>query len=163
MRRPSGTTILVIDDSATFREELRTAFESAGYRVLTAATGEEGLRVAGAQRPDAIVVDGVLPGMDGATVIRHIRLDAVLRDVPCLLLTASEDKGAELRALDAGADTFVRKEEDLDVILARLAAVLRRATARAPGDEETQEPGRPEEDSRCRRQRHLPPRARPTR
>ena len=132
-----GTTILVIDDSATFREELRTACESAGYRVLTGATGEEGLRIAGAQRPDAIVVDGMLPGIDGTTVIRHIRLDAVLRDVPCLLLTASGDKGAELRALDAGADAFVRKEEDLDVILARLAAVLRRATIRAPGDEDT--------------------------
>jgi DNA-binding response OmpR family regulator len=132
-----GTTILVIDDSVTFREELRTAFESAGHRVLSASSGEEGLRVAGAQRPDAIVVDGVLPGIDGATVIRHIRLDAVLRDVPCLLLTASEDKGAELRALDAGADTFVRKEEDLDVILAKLSAVLRRTTARTPGDEAT--------------------------
>lgn len=132
-----GTTILVIDDSVTFREELRTAFESVGHRVLTASSGEEGLRVAGAQRPDAIVVDGVLPGIDGATVIRHIRLDAVLRDVPCLLLTASADKGAELRALDAGADTFVRKEEDLDVILAKLSAVLRRTTARTPGDEAT--------------------------
>jgi DNA-binding response OmpR family regulator len=132
----SGTTILVIDDSATFREELRTAFEFAGHRVLTAATGEEGLRVAGAQRPDAIVVDGVLPGIDGTTVIRHIRLDAVLRDVPCILLTGSGDKGSELRALDAGADTFVQKGEDLDVILARLAAVLRRGAARAPGDEE---------------------------
>ena len=134
---PAGTTILVIDDSGTFREELRTAFESAGHRVLTAASGEEGLRVAGARRPDAIVVDGALPGIDGATVIRHVRLDAVLRDVPCLLLTGSEDRGAELRALDAGADTFVRKEEDLEVILAKLAAVLRRATARAPGDEAT--------------------------
>lgn len=133
----SGPTILVIDDSVTFREELRTAFESAGHRVLTASTGEEGLRVAGAQRPDAIVVDGMLPGIDGATVIRHIRLDAVLRDVPCLLLTASEDKSAELRALDAGADTFVRKEEDFDVILAKLMAVLRRTTTRTPGDEET--------------------------
>jgi len=132
-----GTTILVIDDSVTFREALRTAFESAGHRVLTASSGEEGLRVAGAQRPDAIVVDGVLPGIDGPTVIRHIRLDAVLRDVPCLLLTASEDKGAELRALDAGADTFVRKEEDLDIILAKLSAVLRRTTARTPGDEAT--------------------------
>jgi DNA-binding response OmpR family regulator len=132
-----GPTILVIDDSVTFREELRTAFESAGHRVLTASSGEEGLRVAGAQRPDAIVVDGVLPGIDGATVIRHIRLDAVLRDVPCLLLTASEDKGAELRALDAGADTFVRKEEDFDIILAKLSAVLRRTTARTPGDEAT--------------------------
>jgi DNA-binding response OmpR family regulator/anti-sigma regulatory factor (Ser/Thr protein kinase) len=131
----AATTILVIDDSATFREELRTAFESAGHRVLTAATGEEGLRIAGAQRPDAVVVDGMLPGIDGATVIRHIRLDAVLRDVPCLLLTAFEDKGSELRALDAGADTFVRKGEDLDVILARLAAVLRRGASRAPADE----------------------------
>ena len=130
-----GTTILVIDDSVTFREELRAAFESAGHRVLTASSGEEGLRVAGAQRPDAIVVDGELPGIDGATVIRHIRLDAVLRDVPCLLLTASEHKGVELRALDAGADTFVRKEEDLEIILAKLSAVLRRTTARMPGDE----------------------------
>jgi len=132
----AGTTILVIDDSATFRDELRTAFESAGYRVLTALTGEEGLRVAGAQRPHAIVVDGHLPGIDGTTVIRHIRLDAVLRDVPCLLLTGSGDQGSELRALDAGADTFVRKGEELDIILARLAAVLRRGTARAPREEE---------------------------
>jgi two-component system NtrC family sensor kinase len=132
-----GTTILVIDDSATFREELRTAFESAGHHVLTASSGEEGLQVAGAQRPHAIVVDGVLPGIDGATVIRRIRLDAVLRDVPCLLLTASDDTSAELRALDAGADAFVRKEDDLDVILAKLAAVLRRSTARKPGDAAT--------------------------
>jgi two-component system NtrC family sensor kinase len=132
-----GTTILVIDDSVTFREELRTAFESAGYRVLTASSGEEGLRVSGAELPDAVVVDGVLPGIDGATVIRHIRLDAVLRDVPCVLLTGSEDKGAELRALDAGADTFVRKEEDLEVILAKLAAVLRRTTVRPHADDET--------------------------
>lgn len=135
---PHGTTtILVIDDSRTFTEELRMALEAAGHRVRTAASGEEGLRIAGSERPDAIVVDGVLPGIDGATVIRRVRLDAVLRNVPCLLLTGSEDKGAELRALDAGADTFVRKEEDLDVILAKLGAVLRRATARTPGDDQT--------------------------
>jgi DNA-binding response OmpR family regulator/anti-sigma regulatory factor (Ser/Thr protein kinase) len=135
--RPAGggTTILVIDDSVTFREALRAAFESAGHHVLTASSGEDGLRAAAARRPDAIVVDGNLPGIDGATVIRHIRLDAALRDVPCLLLTASDEKGAELRALDAGADTFVRKEEELEVILAKLAAVLRRTAARAGGDE----------------------------
>ncbi len=86
--------------------------------------------VAAEQRPSAIVVDGVLPGIDGPTVIRRMRLDAALRGIPCLLLTASEDRGAELRALDAGADAFVRKDEDLEVILARLAAVLR-ATAAA--------------------------------
>lgn len=135
--RTRGTTVLVIDDSVTFREELRTAFESAGHQVLTAPSGEEGLRIAAAQRPDAIVVDGMLPGIDGATVIRHIRLDAVLRDIPCLLLTASEERGDELLALDAGADTFLRKDEDLQVVLAKLAAVLRRTSGKTPGDAET--------------------------
>ncbi|MBI4264656.1 MAG: response regulator [Acidobacteria bacterium] len=130
-------TILMIDDSATFREALRAALEEAGYAVLTAATGEDGLRLAGVQRPDAIVVDGVLPGIDGPTVIRRVRLDAVLRDVPCLLLTASEGQDTELRALDAGADAFVRKEEDPAVILARLGAALRRSTGRTPTADQT--------------------------
>jgi two-component system, NtrC family, sensor kinase len=137
-RRTTGaTTILVVDDSPTFRAVLRDAFHGAGHDVLEAATGEEGLRIAGTRRPDAIVVDGVLPGIDGATVIRHIRLDAVLRDVPCLLLTASEGTQAELRALDAGADAFVRKEENLDVILAKVAAMLRRAPTRPQTVDET--------------------------
>jgi two-component system NtrC family sensor kinase len=129
-RTPVGNaaaTILLIDDSVTFRAELRTVLQSAGYTVLTAVSGEDGLRLAAGQRPSAIVVDGVLPGIDGATVIRRIRLDAALRGVPCILLTGSEDKGSELRALDAGADAFVRKEEDSAIILAKLAAVLRRA------------------------------------
>ena len=123
-----ATTVLLVDDSATFRESLREALEAAGYSVLAASTGEEGLRTAADRRPDAIIVDGVLPGIDGPAVIRHVRLDAALRGTPCLLLTASDDGGAELRALDAGADAFVRKEDDLGVILARLAALLRGGT-----------------------------------
>jgi two-component system NtrC family sensor kinase len=122
------TTILVIDDSATFRGTLRSGLEAAGYDVLTASSGEEGLRVAATGRPQAILVDGVMTGMDGGTVIRRLRLDAALRATPCILLTASEDGDAELRALDSGADAFVRKEEDLEVVLARLAAVLRRVS-----------------------------------
>ena len=133
-----ATRVLVIDDSVTFREALRAACQAAGYEVLEAASGEEGLRLIGARRPDAIVVDGVLPGIDGATVVRRLRLDAVLRDLPCLLLTASEGQHAELRALDAGADAFVRKGEDLEVVLARLAAMLRRSPARARAADETQ-------------------------
>jgi DNA-binding response OmpR family regulator len=120
-------TVLLIDDSVTFREELKTILEAASYRVVVAATGEEGLRLANGVRPTAIIVDGVLPGIDGAAVIRRIRFDAALRRVPCLLLTASEDRGAEVRALDAGADAFVRKEEDITVVLAKLNAVLRSA------------------------------------
>ena len=122
-------SVLVIDDSPTFREELRHALEGAGYKVLLAASGEEGLRLAASSRPAAVLVDGVLPGFDGATVIRKIRLDAALRGTACILFTGSEDRKSELRALDAGADAFVRKEEDLEVILARLTAVLRAVTA----------------------------------
>jgi len=120
-------TILVIDDSVTFREELRRALEQSGYAVITATSGEKGLRLAASRRPAALIVDGVMPGMDGATVIRRLRLDTALRGLPCLLLTASDEQGVELRALDAGADAFVRKEEDMDVILARFAAMLRTA------------------------------------
>ncbi|HYM71928.1 MAG TPA: response regulator [Stellaceae bacterium] len=125
---PEGAeTILVIDDSVTFREALKDVLEGAGFRVLAAGSGEEGLRIAAAHRPSAIIVDGVLPGADGASVIRRIRLDAALRGTPCLLLTGSEEEGAEIRALDSGADAFVRKEEDTAVVLARLTATLRSA------------------------------------
>jgi signal transduction histidine kinase len=71
----------------------------------------------------------MLPGIDGASVVRRIRLDAVLRGTPCLLLTASEERDAELRALDSGVDAFVRKDEDMGVIQARLAAILRSAVS----------------------------------
>ena len=128
---PREETVLVIDDSVTFREALRTALEKASYGVIVSDTGEEGLRLASDQRPTAVVVDGQLPGIDGATVIRRIRLDAALRGLPCLLLTASEDRGAEVHALDAGADAFVRKDEDIAVILARLKAVLRSAATQS--------------------------------
>lgn len=123
-------TILLIDDSLTFREGLREAMEAAGYRVLTAETGEEGLRVAADARPSALIVDGMLPGIDGPGVIGRIRLDAALRRTPCLLLTASEEPAAELRALDVGADAFLRKDQDVSLVLAKLAAVLRGTGAR---------------------------------
>ena len=122
----AAATILIVDDSVTFREELKRALEAENFTVATAPTGEEGLKLAASLRPTAIVVDSVMPGIDGATLIRRIRLDAALRRTPCVLLTASEGAGAELKALDAGADAFVRKE-DLELVLARLSAVLRGA------------------------------------
>ena len=130
------TTVLVIDDSPTFRNRLSELLRAKGFEVLSAESGEEGLRSAAIHRPAAVVVDGVLPGIDGATVVRKLRLDAALRHIPCILLTGSEDFGAELRALDSGADAFVRKEEDPDMILARVTAVLRSA-GRARAESET--------------------------
>jgi two-component system NtrC family sensor kinase len=127
----AGKTILVIDDSITFREELKSALEQESYEVLVAGSGEEGLRIAADARPSGIVVDGVLPGIDGATVIRRIRLDAALRGLPCFLLTGSEDRSAEIRALDAGADAFALKEDNIGIILARISAMLRAASDRS--------------------------------
>jgi two-component system, NtrC family, sensor kinase len=121
------TTVLVIDDSASYRDKVSVALEAAGYDVVAAASGEEGLLVAARERPAAAIVDGVLPGIDGANVIRRLRLDTATRSMPCLLLSASEGRDAELRALDAGADAFVRKEADLSGMLARLGAILRAA------------------------------------
>jgi DNA-binding response OmpR family regulator len=124
---PPQETVLIIDDSVTFREALKAVLQDASYRVLLAGSGEEGLRMAAQQHPTALIVDGQLPGIDGATVIRRIRLDAALRAMPCLLLTGSEDRNAEMRALDAGADAFVLKDDDTAVVLARLNAMLRSA------------------------------------
>ncbi|HEY3495487.1 MAG TPA: response regulator [Polyangiaceae bacterium] len=130
-RDHDGGPLLVIDDSSTFREALRRALESNGYRVVAVESGEEGLRAAARERPRALIVDGVLPGIDGSSVIRRFRLDAALRGVPCILLTGSSGIDAELHALDAGADAFLHKDKDFEVVLARLNAALRTHTGHA--------------------------------
>ncbi len=129
-----SATVLVIDDSATFRDLLRDAFQAAGYSVVAAENGEEGLRLAVASAPDVVVVDGMLPGISGPTVIRRLRSDVALQRIPCLLLTASssDDRADELLALEAGADAYVRKAEDTALILARVTALLRPGRTPAP-------------------------------
>jgi DNA-binding response OmpR family regulator len=136
-QRPSGDrqTVLVVDDSLTFRSTLAAALEADGYDVLMAESAEEGLGLLSLRRPDAIIVDGVLPEMDGASLIRRVRLDAALRGLPCLLLTASQERGAELRALEAGADAFVLKDDDVSVALAKLKVAMRSAASARPMDD----------------------------
>jgi DNA-binding response OmpR family regulator len=126
---PAAASILIIDDSATSREHLRQLLEGAGYAALAAVSGENGLRMAADVRPAAILVDGEMPGMDGLAVLRQLRMDAGLRHTPCLLLTAAEDAHAEVRALESGADAFVRKADGGEMVLARLAVLLRSAGA----------------------------------
>ncbi|MBO9539784.1 response regulator [bacterium] len=128
----SGVKVLVIEDSATFRAALCEALQEAGYECVTAESGEEGLRLAVLHQPSVIVVDGRLPGIDGATVIHRLRLDGSLRHIPCLLLTASEALADEIQGLEAGADAYVRKSEPLSLILARLSALLRSAAPPSP-------------------------------
>lgn len=139
---PASRLVLTIDDSLTFREGLAAALTGVGYEVVMASSGEEGLRIAVARRPGAVIVDGVMPDMSGDLVIRRIRLDPSLRTIPCLLLTGSDDAAAEIHALDAGADAFARKESDIDVILARFAAMLRTASDTSSDSQSTLGPKR---------------------
>jgi len=129
---PVHDLVLLIDDSSTFRGELSEALGKIGFATATATGGNEGLRMAATLRPTAIVVDGVMPDMDGASVIRRLRLDPGLRTTPCLLLTGSDAKDAEVHALEAGADGFIRKD-DLGLIVARVRALLR-STGTLRGD-----------------------------
>jgi two-component system NtrC family sensor kinase len=119
--------ILVVDDSRTARAFMVKGLEDAGYTTLQAPDGHEALKVAARERPSAIVVDGVMPGMDGSTLIRRVRLDPALRSTPCMMITGSLETANEVEALEAGADGFARKDSDMELILARLSAMLRTA------------------------------------
>lgn len=122
------TRVLLIDDSLTYRMMLNKALTAAGYEVTLAATGEAGLEEAFKNNFSAVMVDHMLPGIQGDAVIRRLRSESATRRTPCLLLTASEDPNNELDALEAGADSFVRKDEAIETILLRLAAVLRNSS-----------------------------------
>jgi len=132
--RPSGRmravqTIVLIVADVGFRSALADALVAAGFRAVVADGADAGIDVATASRASLIVIDvaiGSHAGTDGTSVIRRIRLDTALRDVPCVLLTAPGEVGGELRALDAGADAFDRRDEVLDVIVTRISGVLAR-------------------------------------
>lgn len=117
--------VLIIDDTLTFREALAAKLQAHGYEAHVAETGEQGLRFAAQLRPDAIVVDGLLPGIDGPTVVRRMRTDPVIGRTPCLLLTGSNEKQDELTSLEAGADSYLHKDTSMEEVLARLTALLR--------------------------------------
>lgn len=104
--------------------------------MLTAESGEQGLAVAQNSEIDVFVVDNVLPGMDGASVVRRLRQQVRYRRTPSLLLTSSTDPRHELDALEAGADAFVQKDESMEVLLARLASTLRSVGSSAQDREE---------------------------
>lgn len=127
---PDRPTILVIDDSVSFREAIREALEAAGYRAITAESGEEGLQKAALMRPAFVIVDAQLPGIDGVTVIRRLRLDAALRHTPCMMITASDIPDSEMGAFEAGVDAYLDKRTPPAEIVARVASLL--ASAPAP-------------------------------
>jgi DNA-binding response OmpR family regulator len=129
----AGARVLVIDDDETIRLILQRVLEAAGAIVTEAETGEDGLRALYAGRPDVVVLDIGLPGIDGWQVLERIRQ---LTDLPVVMLSAHDDELEKVRALQAGADDYVTKPFGAPELLARLQAQIRRARASARDDAE---------------------------
>ena len=125
-------TILVIDDEPKIAELCRDYLAAAGYAVLTAGDGPQGLALARRDRPDLVVLDLMLPGMDGLDVCRELRRDS---DVPIIMLTARVEETDKLIGLELGADDYLTKPFSPRELVARVRTVLRR-TAGGGGSSE---------------------------
>jgi DNA-binding response OmpR family regulator len=121
--------ILVVDDERQIVHVLRGYLEKTGFGVLTAYDGLEALRIARQERPDLVILDLMLPGMDGLDVCRALRKDS---DVPVIMLTARVEETDKLIGLELGADDYVTKPFSPREIVARVRAVLRRTHPVAP-------------------------------
>jgi two-component system response regulator MprA len=126
----SKPRVLVVDDDRAVRDSLRRSLEFNGYDVSLASDGAEGLVAIGSQHPDVVVIDVMMPRLDGIETTRALR--AAGNDVPVLVLTARDAVGDRVEGLDAGADDYLTKPFALEELLARLRALLRRVV---PGDE----------------------------
>jgi two-component system KDP operon response regulator KdpE len=120
------TRVLVIDDEPQILRALRRSLEAQDYVVATAEGGEEGLALAAAHTPNLVVLDLGLPDLEGTEVIRRLRS---WTDVPVIVLSVREGRSDKIEALDAGADDYVTKPFDVEELLARMRAALRRTDA----------------------------------
>jgi two-component system, OmpR family, response regulator MprA len=133
-RPPHLPRVLVVDDDRAVRESLRRSLEFNGYDVHLAGDGAEALAGIGSVAPDVVVMDVMMPRLDGLDATRALR--AAGNDVPILVLTARDAVGDRVEGLDAGADDYLTKPFALQELLARLRALLRRVAPHQEGDEE---------------------------
>src|SRR6478752_3626427 len=124
--------ILVIDDEPMIVELLAVSLRFQGFEVVTAISGTDGLDKARRFRPDALIVDVMMPGMDGFGLLRRLRADGI--DAPVLFLSARDEVDDKLTGLTLGADDYVTKPFSLEEVIARLRAILRRSGRDAVAD-----------------------------
>jgi len=117
--------LLVVDDEPSIRELLTASLRFAGFDVVAAADGAEALRLAEQHRPDLVVLDVMMPDMDGFTVTRKLRERG--REMPVLFLTARDETSDKVTGLTVGGDDYVTKPFSLEEVVARIRAVLRRS------------------------------------
>jgi DNA-binding response OmpR family regulator len=131
---PAGGEILVVDDDEIVARTIERTLRAAGFRVLVARTGVEALRAARRHPPDLMVLDVLMPGMDGFEVCREIRQDPLLKDLPVLFLTAKGKEEDRVEGLRAGADDYLSKPFNLDELYLRVRAILRRTRSEGPAE-----------------------------
>ena len=127
----SKRKILVVDDEADIREMICYNLEREGFHVLTAADGESALKFCQTDEPDLIILDVMLPGIDGQQVCYKLKADEQMKHIPVIMLTAKSEETDEIVGLKVGADDYVRKPFSLRVLLARIDNLLRRQMQRS--------------------------------
>jgi two-component system phosphate regulon response regulator PhoB len=127
--------ILVVDDEEDILELVRYNLTKEGYQVTCAATGEKGLQKAKADRPDLVLLDLMLPGMDGLDVCRELKANPDTSRVPIVMITAKGEDADIVTGLELGADDYITKPFSPRVLLARVKVVLRRRRTEEPEDQ----------------------------
>jgi len=125
--------ILIVDDNETNRDILATRLATHGYELLQAADGEEALIAAKEQTPDLILLDVMMPKLDGVEVCRRLKGDATLPFIPIILVTAKADSKDVVAGLDAGADEYLAKPVDQMALMARVRSVTAARSASMRG------------------------------
>lgn len=118
--------VLVIDDEKNIIEFINLGLKYEGFQVESASDGQEGLAAAQRINPDMIILDWMMPGMDGLEVCRRLRTNPTTRDIPVLMLTAKEEVQDRVAGLDMGADDYLTKPFSFEELVARIRAILRR-------------------------------------
>jgi two-component system response regulator MprA len=132
------TRVLVVDDEPALRDALESSLAFEGYEVITASDGLEALEVIEAQRPDLVLLDIMMPRLDGLTAVRRLRGRG--DNVPVLMLTARDAVGDRVTGLDVGADDYLAKPFELDELFARVRALLRRNAIISSAGAQAREP-----------------------
>ncbi len=123
----TGCTILVVDDTPANLDVLVEMLETAGFRISVATTGEQALQVVSAAKPDLILLDVMMPGIDGYETCRRLKTLEEMEDVPVIFVTARHDLQAITQAFEAGGDDYVTKPFSKEELLARIRTSLERA------------------------------------
>src|ERR1700710_2967527 len=121
--------VLVVEDEAALATMLRYNLEKQGFRVEEAVDGQEAMARIAESPPDIVLLDGMLPVMPGIEVCRQIRRRPATRDLPVIMVTARTEDGDAVRGLNTGADDYITKPFNMDALLARMRALLRRSGA----------------------------------